>query len=109
MQNGMHHLNSNIDFGASRNNPTTQFHHVTYAISLLDALTNTIVQSFTAPLAPTRTLIDVGQDFKHATDMLVWARNRNNTMAMEFYEAIRQQYFAEQARVVTGNDQQNAG
>jgi hypothetical protein len=62
MQNGMRRHNSNIDFGASRNDPTALFQHVTCAFSLLDALTNAVDQSFTARLAATCTLMDVAQD-----------------------------------------------
>jgi hypothetical protein len=81
---------------------------VTRAFSSLDALTNAVAQLFSAPsVAPTRTLIDVALDFDRATDMLVRARDRNNTVAVEFYEAIRQHYISEQSRLVTGNVQPN--
>ncbi len=81
---------------------------MTRAFSSLDALTNAVAQLFSAPsVAPTRTLIDVALDFDRATDMLVRARDRNNTVAVEFYEAIRQHYISEQSRLVTGNVQPN--
>jgi hypothetical protein len=74
----------------------------------LDALTDAVVQSFSAPsVAPPHTLIDVALDFDRANNMLVQARDRNNTVAVEFYEAIRQHYITEQARFVTDNVQQN--
>ncbi len=104
----MRHRNANIDFGASRNDPAARFQHVTHAISLLDALTNAVAQSFSAPsVAPPRTLINVALDFDCATYMLVRARDRNDTLTVEFYEAIRQHYISEKARFVTGNVQQN--
>ncbi len=106
--NGVRHQNANIDFGAGRNDPAAQFQHVTRAFSLLDALTNAVAQSFSAPsVAPPCTLIDAALDFDHATNMLVRAQDRNNTVAVEFYEAIRQHYISEQARFVTGDVQQN--
>ncbi len=81
---------------------------MTRAFSSLDALTNAVAQSFSAPsVAPTRTLNNVALDFERATDMLVWARDRNDTAAVEFYESIRQHYIAEQSRFGTGKDQQN--
>ncbi len=81
---------------------------MTRAFSSLGALTNAVGQSFSTPsVAPPRTLIDLAFDFDHATNMLVWAWDRNDTMAMEFYEAIRQHYISEQARFVTGDVQQN--
>jgi hypothetical protein len=100
--------NANIDFGAGRDDPAVQFHHATRAFSSLDALTNAVAQSFPAPsVAPPRTLINMALDFDHVTNMLVWAWDRNNTMAMEFYEAIKQHYISEQVRFVTGDVQQN--
>ncbi len=81
---------------------------MTRAFSSLDALTNAVAQSFSAPsVTPPHTLIDVALNFDRATDMLVWAWDRNDTVAVEFYEAIRQHYISEQARFVTGNVQQN--
>jgi hypothetical protein len=81
---------------------------VTRAFSLLYALTNAVAQSFSTPsVAPTCILIDVALDFDRATDMLVWDRDRNDTVAVEFYEAIRQHYISEQTRLVTGNVQPN--
>jgi hypothetical protein len=74
----------------------------------LDALTNAVSQSFSAPsVALPRTLIDVALDFDRATDMLVQAWDRNDTVAVEFYKAIRQHYISELARFVTGDVQQN--
>ena len=52
-QNGVCRRNANIDFGAGRNDLAAQFFHVTCAFSLLDALTNAVAQSFTAPLTAT--------------------------------------------------------
>ncbi len=76
--------------------------------SSLDALTNAVVQSFSSPsVAAPRTLIDVAVNFDHASNMLVWAQDRNDTVAVEFYEAIRQHYISEQARLLNGNVQQN--
>ncbi len=81
---------------------------MTHAFSSLDALTNTVVRSFSAPsVAPTHTLIDVALDFDRATNMLIRAQDRNDTVAVEFYEAIRQHYIPEQSRLVTGNIQPN--
>ncbi len=81
---------------------------MTRAFSSSDALTNAVAQSFSTPsVTPPSTLIDVALDFDCATNMLVWAWDRNNTVAVEFYETIRQQYISEQARFVTGNVQQN--
>jgi hypothetical protein len=85
-----------------------QFQHVTRAFSSLDALTNAVVQSFSTPsVAPPRTLIDVALDFDRATNMLVWAWDWKDSVALEFYKAIRQHYISELARFVTGNVQQN--
>ena len=73
---------------------------MTRVFSSLDALTNTVAQSFSSPsVASPRTLIDVAINFDRASDMLVWARDRNDTVAMEFYEAMRQHYISEQARL----------
>ncbi len=81
---------------------------MTRAFSSLDALTNAVAQSFSAPsVAPARTLNNVALDLERATEMLVWARNRNDTVAVEFYKSIRQHYIAEQSRLGTGNDEQN--
>ena len=103
--NGVRHWNRNIDFGAGRNDPTAQFQHVTHAFSSLDALTNAVAQSFSvSSVAPTRTLNDVAVDFERASDMLVRARDRNNTVAVQFYESIRQHYMDKQRRFgTTGN------
>ena len=69
---GMRRRNANIDFGARRNNLAARFHHVTQAFASLDALTNAVAQSFSAPLqAPPRSLIDVAIDFDRATKMLI--------------------------------------
>jgi hypothetical protein len=78
---------------------------VTHAFSSLDALTNAVAQSFSAPsVAPTRTLNDVAVDFERASDMLVRARDRNDTVAVQFYESIRQHYMDKQRRFgMTGN------
>ncbi len=76
---------------------------MTHAFSSLDALTNAVAQSFSATsVAPTRTLNDVALDFEQATDMLVRAWDRNNIVAVQFYESIRQHYMAEQRRFGTG-------
>ncbi len=100
--------NANIDLGAGRNDPAAQFQHVTRALSSLDALTNAVAQSFSTPsVAPPRTLINMALDFDRTTNMLIRAWDRNNTVAMEFYEAIRQRYISEQASFVTGDVQQN--
>jgi hypothetical protein len=103
--NGVRCWNRNIDFGAGRNDPAARFQHVTHAFSSLDALTNAVAQLFSAPsVAPTRTLTNVALDFKQATDMLVCAQDRNDTVAVQFYESIRQRYMAEQRRFgTTGN------
>ena len=76
---------------------------MTRAFSSLDALTNAVAESFSAPsVTPPCTLINVALDFDRATNMLVRAWDRDNTVAVEFYKAIRQHYISEQARVVTG-------
>ncbi len=81
---------------------------MTRAFSSLDALTNAVAQSFSAPsVAPPRTLINRALDFNHATNMHVRARDRNDTVAVEFYKAIWQHYISEQVRFVTGDVQQN--
>jgi BMFP domain-containing protein YqiC len=81
---------------------------VTQAFASLDALTQAVAQSFSAPSqAPTRSLIDVAIDFDRATEMLIRARERNDTVGIAFYEAIRQQYVDEQAAIVSGNVQQD--
>jgi hypothetical protein len=96
-QNGVRRQNANIDFGAGRNDPAARFQHVTHAFTSLDALTNAVAQSFSAPsVAPPRTLINVTMDFDRASDMLLWAH-----VAMEIYEAVRQSYVLEQARLAT--------
>ncbi len=90
--------------GDGRNDPAAQFHHVTRAFASLDALTNAVAQSFSAPsIAPPRTLIEVALDFDRATDMLIRAQERSDTAAIAFYEAIRQQFISEQARIVSSN------
>ena len=78
---------------------------MTNAFSSLDALTNAVAQSFSAPsVVHTRTLIDGAVDFERASDMLVRAQDRNNTVAVQFYESIRQQYIDKQRRFgTTGN------
>jgi hypothetical protein len=78
---------------------------VTHAFSSLDALTNAVAQSFSAPsVAPTRTLNDVAVDFEQASDMLVHAWDRNDTLAVQFYESIRQHYMDKQRKFgTTGN------
>jgi hypothetical protein len=92
--NGVCRWNANIDLGAGRNDPA--------------ALTNAVAQSFSTPsVAPPRTLINMALDFDHTTYMLIKAWDRNDTVAMEFYEAIRQHYISEQASFVTGDVQQN--
>ncbi len=81
---------------------------MTRAFSSLDALTNVVAQSFSSPsLAPPHTLINVALNSDCATNMLVRARDRSDTVAVEFYEVIRQHYISEQARFVNGNVQQN--
>ncbi len=78
---------------------------MTHAFSSLDALTNAVAQSFSAPsVAPTHTLNDVAVDFERASDMQVRAQDRNNAVAVQFYESIRQHYMDEQRRFgTTGN------
>jgi hypothetical protein len=79
---------------------------VSQAFALLDALTNAVAQSFSAPSqAPTHSLIDVALDFERATDMLIQAHKRDDSAAIAFYKAIRQQYISEQARIVSGDFQ----
>ncbi len=81
---------------------------MTRAFSLLDALTNAVAQSFSSPsVAAPCTLIDVAVNFDRASNMLVWAWDRNDSVAVEFYEAMRQHYISEQARLLNGNVQQN--
>jgi len=50
---------------------------------------------------PLHTLINVAMDFERASNMLLSAQERNDTVAMEFYEAVRQSYVLEQARFAT--------
>ena len=101
---GVRRQNANIDFGARRNDPAARFHHVTQAFASLDALTHAVAQSFSAPSQePTRSLIDVAIDFDRATEMLIRARERNDSVGIAFYEAIRQQYVDEQAAIVSGS------
>ena len=101
---GVRHQNPNIDFGAGRNNPAVRFHHMTQAFASLDALTNAVAQSFSTPLqVASRSLIDVTIDFDRATKMLIRTRERDDTVGIAFYEAIRRQYVEEQAAIVSGN------
>jgi hypothetical protein len=48
-------------------------------------------------------LIDVAIDFDRATEMLIQARERGDTVGIAFYEAIGRQYVEEQAAIVSGN------
>ncbi len=81
---------------------------MTRAFSSLDALTNVVAESFSAPaVPPPRTLMDLAWDFAYATDMLVQAQERDNTVAINFYESIWQQYSAERARFTLDNTHQN--
>ncbi len=81
---------------------------MTRAFSSLDALTNAVAESFSAPAVPhPRMLMDVARDFAYAMDMLVQAQERDNTVAVNFYELIRQQYSAERARFTLDNTHQN--
>ena len=81
-----------------------RFHHVTQAFASLDALTNAVAQSFSTPLqAPSRSLIDVAIDFDCATEMLIRAKERDDTVGIAFYEAIRWQYIEKQAVIVSDN------
>ena len=92
--------NANIYFGAGRNDPAARFQHVTSAFSSLDALINAVAQSFSAPaaVAPCM-LMDVALDFDRATDILVRAQERDDTIAVNFYEALRQDYIDERERL----------
>jgi len=100
----VHRRNANIDFGAGRNDPAARFHHVTQAFASLDALTNAVARSFSTPLqAPSRSLIDVAIDFDRASEMLIRARERDDTVGIAFYEAIQRQYIEEQDTIVSGN------
>ncbi len=78
---------------------------MTNAFSSLDALTNAVAQLFSAPsVAPTCTLNNVAVDFEQASDMLVCAWDKNDTVAVQFYESIRQHYMDKQRRFgMTGN------
>ena len=106
-QKGVRCRNANIDFGARRNDPAARFQHVT-RVFLLDALTNSVAQSLSAPaVALPRTLIDLAIDFERTSNMLVRARDRNDTMAVKFYEAIRQHYISERVSLETSNVQRN--
>ena len=108
MQNAVRRRNANIDFGAGRNDPADRFQHVTHAFSSLDALTNAVAQSFSTPsVAPPRTLINVAMHFERASNMLLRAQERNDTVAMEFYEVVRQSYVLEQARFATSKVPRN--
>jgi hypothetical protein len=78
-----------------------RFQHVTHAFLSLDALTNTVAESFSAPaVPPPRTLMDVARDFDSATEMLVRAQERDNTVAINFYESIWLQYIEERVRAI---------
>ena len=77
---------------------------MTRAFASLDALTNAVAQSFSAPfVAPSRSLIDVAIDFDRATEMLIRVRERDDTVGIAFYKAIQWQYVEEQAAIVSGN------
>ncbi len=105
---GVRRRNANIDFGAGRSDPAARFQHVTRAFSSLDALTNAVAESFSAPaVPPPGTLMEVARDFAYATDMLVQAQERDDTVAINFYELIWQQYSAERARFTLDNTHQN--
>ncbi len=96
--------NAHMDFSAGRNNPAAQFHHLSQAFALLDAIINAGAQSFSATSqAPTHSLIDVAIDFERDTDMLIRAQERDDSAAIAFYKTIRQLYISEQARIVSGN------
>ena len=89
---GVCRWNAKIDFGAGRNDPAAHFHHVTQAFASLDALTNAVTHSFSTPfVAPSLSFIDVAIDFDRATKMLIRARERDDTVGIVFYEAIRRQ------------------
>jgi hypothetical protein len=104
--NGICWQNAHMDFSAGRNDPAAWFHHVSQAFASLDALTNAVAQSFSVTSqAPTCSLIDVAIDFEHASDMLIWAQEKDDSVAIAFYKTIRQQYISEQARIVSGNVQ----
>jgi hypothetical protein len=82
-----------MDFSAGRSDPAARFHHLSQAFALLDALTNAVAQSFSAPSqGPTHSLINVCLNFDRATDMLIQAQERDDSAAIAFYETIRQQY-----------------
>jgi hypothetical protein len=51
--------------------------------------------------------MDVARDFAYATDMLLQAQERDDTVAINFYESIRQQYSDERARFTLDNTHQN--
>ena len=58
---------------------------MTCAFSSLDALTNAVAESFSAPaVPPQRTHMDVARDFDSATDMLVQAQEREDTVQSIF-------------------------
>ena len=65
-------------------------------------------QYFSAPAVPAPpTLMDVARDIDCATNMLVQALERDDTIAVNFYKSIWQQYIAEQARFTLDSTQQN--
>ena len=77
---------------------------MTGASSSLDALTNAVAESFSAPaLPPPCMLIDVAHYFAYAMDMLVQVQERGDIVAIEFDESICHQYSAEQARFTFDN------
>ena len=72
-------------------------HHWIHLLMLLH-------RSFSAPfVAPSRALIDVAIDFDRAFEMLIRARERDDTISIAFYELIRRQYVEEQVAIVSGN------
>jgi hypothetical protein len=78
--------------------PASRFHQISNAYSSLDALTQAVVQSFSAPPHPQplpRTSIDVLVDFQRATVMLREAQNMNDASGIALYESARQEYIAE--------------
>ena len=84
--------------------PASRFHQISNAYSSLDALTQAVVQSFSAPPQPLpRTSIDVLGDFQRATAMLREAQNMNDASGIALYESARQEYIAEHDRIVSGN------
>ena len=85
--------------------PASRFHQISNAYSSLDALTQAVAQSFVAPPRPLpRTSIDVLGDFQRSTVMLTEAQSMNDTIGIALYESARQEYIAEHARIVSGNN-----